>query len=135
MKTHLTKRILALLLTLIMVLSLMPTVFAEEPEQDLAGKTVILHTNDTHGALRGFAQVAKVRTDYEARGADVILVDAGDFSQGTTYVSTNKGAAAAQIMMKAGYDVVTLGNHEFDLCVCESVSVLSLGSFVPSFRF
>ena len=28
-----------------------------------------------------------------------------------------------------------LGNHEFDLCVCESVSVLSLGSFVPSFRF
>ncbi len=117
MKTNVSKRIVALLLTLAMVLSLVPVVFAGEVrdvEQDLVGKTVILHTNDTHGALMGFAQVAKVRADYEARGANVILVDAGDFSQGTTYVSTNKGAAAAQIMMKAGYDVVTLGNHEFD---------------------
>ncbi|MBR3077344.1 MAG: 5'-nucleotidase C-terminal domain-containing protein [Oscillospiraceae bacterium] len=83
-------------------------------DDDLIGKTVILHTNDTHGALLGFAQVAKVRKDYEARGARVLLVDAGDFSQGTTYVSTNKGAAAAQIMKLTGYDVVTLGNHEFD---------------------
>ena len=63
MKTNVSKRIVALLLTLVMVLSLVPVVFAGEVrdvEQDLVGKTVILHTNDTHGALLGFAQVAKV---------------------------------------------------------------------------
>ena len=50
MKTHLSKRIVAFLLTMIMVLSLMPMVFAEETaKEDLTGKTVILHTNDTHG--------------------------------------------------------------------------------------
>ena len=48
------------------------------------------------------------------RAADVILVDAGDFSQGTTYVSSTKGADAVTMMNAAGYDVVTLGNHEFD---------------------
>ena len=80
----------------------------------LQDKTVILHTNDTHGALMGFAQVAQVKKDLEAEGAKVLLVDAGDFSQGTTYVSTNKGAAAVKVMNAAGYDVVTLGNHEFD---------------------
>ena len=117
MKTNVSKRIVALLLTLVMVLSLVPVVFAGEVrdvEQDLVGKTVILHTNDTHGALMGFAQVAKVRADYEARGANVILVDAGDFSQGTTYVSTSKGETAITVMDAAGYDYVTLGNHEFD---------------------
>ena len=80
----------------------------------LAGKTYILHTNDTHGALLGFAQVAQVKADLEEQGATVILVDAGDFSQGTTYVSTNKGEAAITVMKAAGYDFITLGNHEFD---------------------
>ena len=129
MKTHLSKRILALLLTLIMVLSLMPTVFADEPEQDLVGKTVILHTNDTHGALMGFAQVAKVKADYEARGAEVLLVDAGDFSQGTTYVSVNKGAAAVTVMNAAGYDFVTLGNHEFDFGYAQLMENLEGANF------
>ena len=86
----------------------------EGPEKDLEGKTVILHTNDTHGAIMGFANAASLKRDYEARGADVILVDAGDFSQGTTYVSSSKGAAAIDVMNAAGYDFVTLGNHEFD---------------------
>ena len=50
----------------------------------------------------------------EAEGAEVILVDAGDYSQGKTYVSVTKGADAVTMMNAAGYDVVTLGNHEFD---------------------
>ena len=129
MKTHLTKRILALLLTLIMVLSLMPMVFADEPEQDLAGKTVILHTNDTHGALLGFAQVAQVKKDFEARGAKVVLVDAGDYSQGNTYVSTSKGASAVQLMNAAGYDYSTLGNHEFDFGYAQLMQNLENAEF------
>ena len=81
---------------------------------ELAGKTIILHTNDTHGALLGFAQVAQVKTDYENKGATVILADAGDYSQGASYVSLSKGATAITVMNAAGYDFATLGNHEFD---------------------
>ena len=71
-------------------------------------------TNDVHGAVEGYAYIAQLKADYEAKGAEVILVDAGDFSQGTTYVSSTKGADAVTMMNAAGYDVVTLGNHEFD---------------------
>lgn len=81
---------------------------------DMAGKTVILHSNDVHGAVDGYAYIAKARSTFEALGADVILADAGDFSQGAPYVSLSKGHTAIEMMNAAGYDVVTLGNHEFD---------------------
>lgn len=108
-----------------MVFSLTVTSFATEETEatapaaaaettTMAGKTVILHTNDVHGAVEGYAYIAQLKADYEAKGAEVILVDAGDFSQGTTYVSSTKGADAVTMMNAAGYDVVTLGNHEFD---------------------
>ena len=80
----------------------------------MAGKTVILHTNDVHGAIAGYAYITALKADYEAKGAEVILVDAGDYSQGTSYVSVTKGLDAIEMMNAAGYDVVTLGNHEFD---------------------
>ena len=79
-----------------------------------AGKTVILHSNDVHGAIDGYAYMAGLKEEYEAAGANVIVVDAGDYSQGTVYVSVSKGADAITMMNAAGYDVVTLGNHEFD---------------------
>ena len=120
------RKFLSVLLAMAMVLSLTVTGFAledtaatNEPEvmteeATMAGKTVILHTNDVHGAVNGYACIAALKADYEAKGAEVILVDAGDFSQGTTYVSVTKGADAVTMMNAAGYDVVTLGNHEFD---------------------
>ena len=120
------RKFLSVLLAMAMVLSLTVTGFAiedtaatKEPEimteeATMAGKTVILHTNDVHGAVNGYACIAQLKADYEAKGAEVILVDAGDFSQGTTYVSVTKGADAVTMMNAAGYDVVTLGNHEFD---------------------
>ena len=83
-------------------------------EATMAGKTVILHTNDVHGAIAGYAYITALKADYEAKGAEVILVDAGDYSQGTSYVSVTKGLDAIEMMNAAGYDVVTLGNHEFD---------------------
>lgn len=58
--------------------------------------------------------MAALKADYEDRGADVWLVDAGDFSQGSVYVSLNKGADAITMLNAVGYDFVTLGNHEFD---------------------
>ena len=120
------RKFLSVLLAMAMVLSLTVTGFAiedtaatKEPEimteeATMAGKTVILHTNDVHGAVNGYAYIAQLKADYEAKGAEVILVDAGDYSQGKTYVSVTKGADAVTMMNAAGYDVVTLGNHEFD---------------------
>ena len=112
------RKFLSVLLAMAMVLSLTVTGLAADTAADakaeMAGKTVILHTNDVHGAVEGYAYIAQLKADYEAKGAEVILVDAGDFSQGTTYVSTTKGADAVTMMNAAGYDVVTLGNHEFD---------------------
>ena len=110
------RKALALLLSVVMSLSLLvSTAWAEDPvTQDLAGKTVILHTNDVHGAIQDYAKVAALKADYEARGADVYLVDAGDFSQGSVYVSLHKGADAITMLNAVGYDYVTLGNHEFD---------------------
>ena len=99
--------------------------------EDLSGKTIILHTNDTHGALLGFAQVAQVRKDFEAQGATVILVDAGDYSQGTPYVSVGKGEAAITMMNAAGYHLATLGNHEFDFGYAQLMENLSKAEFKP----
>ena len=119
------RKFLSVLLALAMVFSLTVTSFATEETEatapaaaaettTMAGKTVILHTNDVHGAIAGYAYITALKADYEAKGAEVILVDAGDYSQGTSYVSVTKGLDAIEMMNAAGYDVVTLGNHEFD---------------------
>ncbi|MBR7011128.1 MAG: metallophosphoesterase, partial [Oscillospiraceae bacterium] len=103
----------------------------EPPAGELSGKTIILHTNDTHGALMGFAQVAKVKADLEAQGATVLLVDAGDYSQGNPYVSLSKGETAITVMNAAGYDYATLGNHEFDYGWPQLRENLSKAAFQP----
>ena len=109
-----TKKLLSLLLVLCLVLSLSCTAFAVNEAKPLDGKTVILHSNDVHGAIDLYAAMASLKADYEAQGAEVILADAGDYSQGTVYVSVNKGADAVTMMNATGYDVATIGNHEFD---------------------
>jgi len=120
------RKFLSVLLAMAMVLSLTVTGFAiedtattREPEvmteeATMAGKTVILHTNDVHGAIEGYAYITALKADYEAKGAEVILVDAGDYSQGEVYVSDTKGLDAVEMMNATGYNVVSLGNHEFD---------------------
>lgn len=117
------RKVLALLLSLVMTLTLLvPATWAEEKPAagyqlpaSLKGKTVILHTNDVHGAIDKYAKVAALRNECYDRGASaVVLLDAGDFSQGSTYVSLSKGATAVELMNAVGYDAVTLGNHEFD---------------------
>ena len=110
-----TKKLLSLLLVLCLVLSLSCTAFAAGEAKPLDGKTVILHSNDVHGAIDLYAAMASLKADYEAQGAEVILADAGDYSQGTVYVSVNKGADAVTMMNATGYDVATIGNHEFEL--------------------
>ena len=108
------KKVLSLLLVLAMMFSLGITAGAEEPAEDLSDSIIILHTNDVHGAIDGYAKAAALKKTYEDMGAYVLLMDAGDFIQGDPTVSTSEGATAVELMNMAGYDVAAPGNHEFD---------------------
>ena len=110
------KKLLSVFLALMLVLAMCGGALAdgEAAVQDLDGQLVIVHTNDVHGSIDTYAKAAALVDEYEARGADVLLVDDGDFSQGSIYVNGSEGANAVALMNAAGYDVATLGNHEFD---------------------
>ena len=123
------KKLLSVLLAVLMVFSLMSTALAVGAEDSLEGKVVILHSNDVHGAVEGYAKIAALRDQYKAAGAEVILADAGDFCQGTAYVSLSKGAKAIEMMNAAGYDVSTLGNHEFDFGYENLMTILEKAEF------
>lgn len=100
-----------------------------EPEGDLAGKIVILHTNDVHGAITTYDKVSAMKADYEARGAEVLLFDAGDYIQGDPTVSISQGATAVELMNLAGYDLAGVGNHEFDYGYANLVTILESAQF------
>ena len=111
-------RMLALVLSFVMVLGLFPTVRAEEaPVLAKADDIVVYYTNDVHTYIDGglsYDNLADLKSQTAAQAAGVLLVDAGDAIQGTAYGSMDKGETIIKLMNAAGYDVATLGNHEFD---------------------
>ena len=109
-----TKKFLSLLLALAMMFSLSVTASAAEEGESLEGSIVILHTNDVHGGIAGYAKAAALKAEYQARGAYTLLLDAGDYIQGDPTVSVSQGKTAIELMNLAGYDAATIGNHEFD---------------------
>ena len=135
-----SKKLLSLLLVLALALTMSATAFADYYSSllpavktipsEYTGKTIILHSNDVHGAIDGYAYMTALKQKFlDAGASDVLLVDAGDFSQGTPYVSVTKGAAAIEMMNTAGYDVVTLGNHEFDFGYTQLMENLKSAEF------
>jgi 5'-nucleotidase len=123
------------LLAIILVLSV--SVFAGETL-----KLVILHTNDTHsqvdptakgkqktsdmgGYARRMGVIEKVRSEEK----NVLLLDAGDFSQGTPYFNFYNGRIEIDALNKMQYDAGTLGNHEFDNGTDTLAMVLSRAAF------
>ena len=83
----------------------------------LAKTTVVYHTSDTHGFFYpkngqgGFAALANV---LKKGPQPYLLVDSGDFANGTVETRNSKGLKAVEVFNKMGYDATTLGNHEFD---------------------
>lgn len=88
---------------------------------------VILHLNDTHshidpersgrnaghaGVVETAAYIDEVRAEVGKK--NVLLLHAGDFSQGTSYFTELEGNMEIEVLNATGYDVVCLGNHEFD---------------------
>ena len=85
-------------------------------------KLVILHTNDTHSQVEpvgssdmgGYARRMGVINKIRSEEPNVLLLDAGDFMQGTPYFNFYGGRVEVKAFQLMGYDAVTLGNHEFD---------------------
>ena len=118
------RKFLSLLLALVMVFAMVIPAMADDPAPetteaytvpaDVSGKIVILHTNDVHGGIEGYAKVAALKKAFADAGANVLVMDAGDFSQGAPSVNVSQGATAVELMNMVGYDAAAPGNHEFD---------------------
>ena len=80
--------------------------------------------------------MAALKKEMQSQSNYVSLVSCGDFAQGGVIGSISKGKAIVQIMNKVGYDVVTLGNHEFDYAIPQLKSLTkSLKARVVSSNF
>ncbi len=110
-------KLLAFVLSFVMILGFVPVVNAETPVLAEADEIVVYYTNDVHTYIDGdlsYDNIAHLKAETEKQAKGVALVDAGDHIQGTAYGSMDKGETIIRLMNAAGYDVATLGNHEFD---------------------
>ena len=110
------KKLISLLLALALVLSILPAAVAAPAEKG-AEDIVILYTNDVHTYIDktlSYDNIADMKKSLQAENAEVLLVDAGDHIQGTAFGSMDKGETIIELMNAAGYDLATMGNHEFD---------------------
>lgn len=90
-------------------------------------KLTLLHTNDLHSQIEpfddnhprfagraGLARVAQFAQSCRQENPNLLMLDAGDFFQGTPYFNFFGGEMILKMITKAGYDAGTIGNHEFD---------------------
>jgi len=91
-------------------------------------KLIVLHTNDTHSnidpfppnhakypGLGGIEQRFQLIEQIRNSEDNVLLIDAGDIFQGTPYFNKYKGVLEMKLMSELGYEVATMGNHDFDI--------------------
>lgn len=139
------RKILSIILAMLMCLSLVgcasgapaetavpnqsvPQVETETPGEDV----VILYTNDVHTYIDkplSYDVLAALKSELQETYGNVLLVDAGDHIQGTAYGSMDKGESIIKLMNSAGYDLATLGNHEFDYGMEGTMDVISWAEF------
>lgn len=123
------------------LLVLLTLVVAGAQAQDK--KLYVMHSGDTHsridplddnpavrnagmgGAARRVAVVHRFKTEHP----DALVFDCGDISQGTPYYNMYKGELEVRIMNLAGYDAMTIGNHEFDFGLDNMARIFSLADF------
>ena len=90
---------------------------------------LVVHTNDTHSCVEplspnlsdtaqadkgGYLRRVALLRDLRQQDPDLLLFDAGDFSQGSAYYTLYHGDVEVGLMNLMGYDAATIGNHEFD---------------------
>ena len=101
-----------------------------------ADHLTILHTNDTHSQIEpkannqgGYARRMGVIEQERKADKNLLLLDAGDFCQGTPYFNFYHGRVELDAMNRMGYDAATLGNHEFDNGLDTLAEVLKTAHF------
>ena len=101
-------------------------------------RITILHTNDTHSCIEpeknGGAGVLNRALLIEQIADSVgrentLLLDCGDFSQGSLYYNCFKGSTEIELMNAMGYNAGTLGNHEFDFGLENLARLVKLAKF------
>ena len=109
------RRLLSFTCAVLLALLLCVPVSAADAEK--SNDIVILYTNDAHAHIDGplsYDTISALKKNLQKEYKYVLLVDAGDHLQGSAYGSMDQGASVVQLMNKAGYDLATAGNHEFD---------------------
>lgn len=104
----------------------------------------ILHTNDTHSCIMplnpnladtavagrgGFLRRVAMIKEERAKNPDLLLIDSGDFSQGSPFYTMFKGDVEVGLMNLMGYDAVTIGNHEFDFGLENMARIFKMAKF------
>ena len=108
------KKLLGLFLALAMLMT--GVAMAEGTEPVFTQDVVVLFTSDVHCGVDqgfGYAGLAAVR-DNLAKTNHVLLVDNGDSIQGEPIGTMTTGESNIELMNAVGYDIATIGNHEFD---------------------
>ena len=124
------RRLLAFLLSVVMVFSFAVTAFAEtETETTLT----FLHFNDLHANVKedagsGQLGLAKFKTYADGVDPDLIL-DAGDTLHGTTFATLSEGATMREMLQDVGVDVATAGNHDFNYGTDRLIALSSDGNY------
>ena len=107
---NLCKKALAISLILCMALSVFTgVVYANDNDA-----VVILYENDAHCAVEGYSKLAAMKAELSDSYANVGVVSAGDYIQGSSLGTVSTGKYIVDLMNLVGYDALTLGNHEFD---------------------
>ncbi len=103
----------------------------------------IIHTSDTHSCIEplsdndpdpdagtgGFMRRAALLRDLRIQAPDLLLLDCGDFCQGSAYYNIYKGEVEVALMNAMHYDVATIGNHEFDYGLDNMARIFRMASF------
>ena len=105
---------------------------------------VILHTNDTHSTIMplnenldnkdlagrgGFLRRVNMIKEQREQHPNLLLIDSGDFSQGSGYYTLFKGEVEIKLMNLMGYDAATIGNHEFDFGMDNMARIFRMANF------
>ena len=133
-------------LRLVMFVSLFPllTFSPSEVSAKKHKQLVILHTNDTHSTVMplnvnlddqdlagrgGFLRRVNMIKEQRQLHPSLLLIDSGDFSQGSGYYTLFKGEVEVGLMNQMGYDAATIGNHEFDFGMDNMARLFRMANF------